>query len=90
MKKIKINGLEGWCGEEGWYCVENNELLYKCLKFKHKTDPVDGENITYDDINVVQISDLTELKVWQYNELVKQLFVHYPDYDIDKLEGKFI
>ena len=40
--------------------------------------------------NICQVSDLTELKVWQYNELVKQLWVHYPDYNIDKLEGEFI
>ena len=43
-----------------------------------------------DSIDECQVSDLTELKVWQYNELVKQLWVHYPDYNIDKLEGRFI
>ena len=43
-----------------------------------------------DSIDECQVSDLTELKVWQYNALVKQLWVHYPDYKIDKLEGKFI
>ena len=68
MKKIKIDGIEGW------YYVEDDTLIYSCDDYA-------------DD---VEVSDLTELKVWQYNELVKQLFVHYPDYDIDKLEGKFI
>ena len=86
MKKIKIDGLEGWYGEEGWYCVENEELLYRCRGFKDKKD-INIEHLTY---NTVIVSDLTELKVWQYNELVKQLWVHYPDYNIDKLEGKFI
>ena len=43
-----------------------------------------------DSIDECQVSDLTELKVWQYNELVKQLHKHCPDYKIDKLEGKFI
>ena len=79
MKKIKIDGIEGWYGEEGWYCVENDELLYKCGAFKDKKD-----------INTVIVSDLTELKVWQYNQLVNRLLMHYPDYKIDKLEGKFI
>ena len=43
-----------------------------------------------DDTDDVQVSDLTELKVWQYNQLVNRLLMHYPDYEIDKLEGKFI
>ena len=58
----------------GWYYVEDDALIYSCDDYA-------------DD---VQVSDLTELKVWQYNELVKQLWVHYPDYNIDKLEGEFI
>ena len=61
-------------GIPGWYYVEEDTLIYSCGDYA-------------DD---VQVSDLTELKVWQYNELVNQLLVHYPDYDIDKLEGKFI
>jgi|TARA_R100000654_G_scaffold26312_1_gene49914 hypothetical protein len=37
-----------------------------------------------------QVEDLTELKVWQYQELVKQIKQLYPDYNIDYLIGKFI
>ena len=53
---------------------------------------VEDDTLIYscDDTDDVEVSDLTELKVWQYNELVKQLHKHYPDYNIDKLEGKFI
>ena len=53
---------------------------------------VEDDTLIYscDDTDDVEVSDLTELKVWQYNELVKQLHKHYPDYEIDKLEGKFI
>ena len=53
---------------------------------------VEDDTLIYscDDTDDVEVSDLTELKVWQYNELAKQLWVHYPDYNIDKLEGKFI
>ena len=37
-----------------------------------------------------QVEDLTELKVWQYQELVKQIKQLYPDYNIEYLIGKFI
>ena len=61
---------------EGCYYVEEGQLIYSYD--------------VQDDADDVQVSDLTELKIWQYNELVKQLHEHYPDYNIDKLEGKFI
>ena len=38
----------------------------------------------------VDVSDLTELRVWEYNELVDALQVHYPDYPIETLEGRFV
>ena len=37
-----------------------------------------------------EVEDLTELKVWQYQELVKQIKQLYPDYNIDYLICKFI
>ena len=37
-----------------------------------------------------EVEDLTELKVWQYQELVKQIKKHYPNYNIEYLKGKFI
>ena len=40
--------------------------------------------------NWVQVEDLTELKVWEYNELVQKLYKHYPEYPIDYLEGRFV
>ena len=53
---------------------------------------VEDDTLIYscDDTDDVEVSDLTELKVWQYNQLVNRLLMHYPDYKIDKLEGKFI
>ena len=38
----------------------------------------------------VQVEDLTELKVWEYNKLVDELQEHYPDYPIEYLEGRFV
>ena len=37
-----------------------------------------------------EVEDLTELRVWEYQELVKQIKKHYPDYNIEYLKGKFI
>ena len=40
--------------------------------------------------DLVEVEDLTELKVWEYQELVKQIKKYYPDYNIEYLIGKFI
>ena len=67
MKKIEIDGIEGW------YYVEDDTLIYSC-----------------DDTDDVEVSDLTELKVWQYDRLVTELNEHYPNYKIKYLTGSFI
>jgi len=59
---------------EGCYYVEDDTLIYSCDDYA-------------DD---VQVSDLTELKVWQYNVLIRALNKHYPDYKIKLLTGRFI
>ena len=59
---------------EGCYYVEDDTLIYSCDDYA-------------DD---VQVSDLTELKVWQYNVLVRALNKQYPDYKIKLLTGRFI
>ena len=38
----------------------------------------------------VDVTDLTELKVWEYNLLVDKLSIHYPDYPIERLESRFV
>ena len=55
MKKIRINGIEGY------YCIEEDTLIYTC-------DDIDG---------YVEVSDLTELTTLQYNELNNKLEKHY-------------
>tara|TARA_Y100001938_G_C7887346_1_gene328077 strand:+ start:468 stop:674 length:207 start_codon:yes stop_codon:yes gene_type:complete len=62
------------CDIDGYYYVEDNYLCYCC-------DDLD------DDIDV---SDLSDLTIYQYNDLSDQLNNHYPDYDINKLNGRFI
>ena len=61
-------------GIEGWYYVEDDTLIYSCDDYA-------------DD---VEVSDLTELKVWQYDRLVTELNEHYPNYKIKYLKGSFI
>ena len=57
-------------GIEGYYYIEDNALIYN-------SDDLQEE---------VEVSDLTELKIWQYNELNNKLEKHY-NYN---LEGRFI
>ena len=38
----------------------------------------------------IDVTDLTELKVWEYNKLVESLHKHYPEYPIEYLEGRFV
>ena len=74
MKKIKIYGVEGY------YCVKYNTLLHI-----HKEWDLDIE------VEVAcDVEDLTSLKVFQYQDLVKQIKKHYPDYNIEYLKGMFI
>ena len=40
--------------------------------------------------NWVQVEDLTDLTVGEYNDLVTQLNETYPDYPIEYLEGRFV
>ena len=61
-------------GIEGYYYIEDNYLCHSC-------------NDLQDDINV---SDLTELRVWEYNELVNKINKNYPKYKMSYLKGSFI
>ena len=74
MKKIRINNIEGY------YLVEDNILIYN----------YDDDLQCRDECNECQVSDLTELKIYQYEDLVSKLNKHYPEYAIDYLEGRFI
>ena len=38
----------------------------------------------------IDVIDLTELKVWEYNELVDRLNKVFPEYPIECLEGRFV
>ena len=38
----------------------------------------------------VQVEDLTDLRVYEYNALVDELNKHYPEYPIERLESRFV
>ena len=63
------------------------ELKYRCTEWK---DNIYLESLQEGQDDWVQVEDLTELRVWEYNELVDELNKHYPDYPIEYLEGRFV
>ncbi len=63
---------------EGYYYIEDNCLIYCYDDYRLK------------DYAECDVSDLCDLTISQYNELVTKLNKYYPNYNINKLEGKFI
>ena len=84
MKKIRITGIEGY------YYIEEDTLIYNTGEISVKKLLSIKKNLSIDDVeklvNEVEVSDLTELKISQYNELNNKLEKHY-NYN---LEGRFI
>jgi len=74
MKKIKVSGIEGY------YYIEDGYLIY-CYYFN---------NNNIKDCSSCEVSDLSDLTIYQYNELVKAINNHYPTYNISILRGRFI
>ena len=63
------------------------ELKYRCTVCK---DNIYLESQQEEQDDWVQVEDLSELKIWEYNRLVDELHKHYPDYPIEYLEGRFV
>jgi len=79
-KLLKLVGKEIIRISEMEYTVyeTSNYKLYLCCREIHSTG------------GWVDVTDLTELRVWEYNLLVDKLSVHYPDYPIERLESRFV
>ena len=73
-KEIKSRVLIEVHHIDGFYYVEDGCLCYKCPDLQ-------------DD---VEVSDLTDLTISQYNELVEKLNKEYPDYAIETISGRFL
>ena len=60
----EYNWAAGWIEtSSGWYSVQDGELIHA----------QDSEQVKYDPDSWVLVSDLTELKIWEYTELKEQL-----------------
>ena len=77
MKKIRIEGIEGY------YYIENDCLIY-CY------EEYDNNSKQLKEYGECDVSDLTELRVWEYNELVNKINKNYPKYKMSYLKGSFI
>ena len=65
----------------------NNEMSYRCVEHK------EGYILQYkwwQDNEWNDSTDLSEMKVWEYNELVDKLNKVFPEYPIEHLEGRFV
>ena len=68
--------------------INISEVLYRCVEFEGGVYL--QSKFKEIDMDFVDVEDLTELAVWEYNKLVDELEKHYPDYPIEHLEGRFI
>jgi len=62
-------------------------VKYRCTEWK---DNIYLESLQEGQDDWVQVEDLTELRVWEYNTLVDKLNKVFPDYPIEYLEGRFV
>tara|TARA_R100001530_G_scaffold2141_2_gene3600 strand:+ start:111 stop:452 length:342 start_codon:yes stop_codon:yes gene_type:complete len=72
----------------------NKEMSYRCVEVEiYGSEPRVNYLLQckwWQDDEWVDVTDLTELKIWEHAELVNALHKHYPDYPIDHLEGRFV
>ena len=67
--------------------MKNKEMSYRCVECK------EGHILQYkwwQDDEWVDVIDLTDLKIWEYNKLVYELNKVFPEYPIEYLEGRFV
>ena len=70
----------------------NKETSYICTEYDNEVNGK-GYFLLYkwwEHDEWVEVTDLSELKIWEYNELVDGLHKHYPDYPIEHLESRFV
>ena len=75
------------------HLTDNKEVSYRVVE--NEVGEVNGKGYYlqfkwWQDEEWIDVTDLSELKVWEYNELVDKLQKHYPDYPIEYLEGRFV
>ena len=72
----------------------NEEMSYRVKSFvkygKHEGKGYFLQFKWWQDDEWIDVTDLTELKVWEYNTLVDKLNKVFPEYPIEYLEGRFV
>ena len=81
--------------EEGQPVIKlNKEMSYRCVEAitygKHEGKGYFLQFKWWQDDEWIVVTDLSELKVWEYNELVDKLNKVFPEYPIEYLEGRFV
>ena len=75
---VEINSIRYRVTDDYDMCSDKKDAYYYLESLQHNND------------DWVQVSDLTELRLWEYNRLVDELHENYPDYPIEHLEGRFV
>ena len=68
--------------------INISEVLYRCVEFEGGVYL--QSKFKEIDMDFVDVEDLTELKIWEYNRLVREIEIYFPDYPIECLEGRFV
>ena len=71
----------------------NKEMSYRVVE--NEVGEVNGKGYYLQfkwcqDEEWIDVTDLCEMKVWEYNELVDKLNKVFPEYPIEYLEGRFV
>ena len=71
----------------------NKEMSYRVVE--NEVGEVNGKGYFlqfkwWQDEEWIDVTDLSEMKVWEYNELVDKLNKVFPEYPIEYLEGRFV
>ena len=76
------------------HLTDNKEVSYRCVEAitygKHEGKGYFLQYKWWQDDEWIDVTDLSEMKIYEYNELVDKLNKHYPDYPIEYLEGRFV
>ena len=74
--------------------LNNAEMSYRCVEAttygKHEGKGYFLQSKWWQDDEWIDVTDLSELKVWEYNKLVDKLNKVFPEYPIEYLEGRFV
>ena len=86
---------EKYIKEEGQPVIKlNKEMSYRCVEAKtygkHEGNGYFLQYKWWQDDEWNDVTDLSDFTVFEYNKLVDEIHEHFPDYPIERLEGRFV